>query len=182
MGESIVPRVLSRIFLWAFLLGLVVLGRPRAASAATALELPSVLTITKSTNRNRVDYALQVDDACAPVGAAPVHPYWRMLERGDLATEALTQREETVLGVRRQIVEGHRVELALRGFPARTMIIESERGADGRCSSRATTTIAGIAARISNVFVHQSFLGSVQYVLLSGWADGGSIVRERLAL
>ena len=180
MSESTTTRELSRILLWVFLVGVVVLWRPRAASAAPALELPSVLTITKSSNRNRVDYALEVDDACAPVGTAPVHPYWRMLERGELATEALTGREETVLGVQRQSIEGHRIELTLRGFPGRTMVIETQRNADGRCASQATTTIAGVAAKIANVFVNQSLFGNVEYVQLTGWADGGSVVHERI--
>jgi hypothetical protein len=180
MSESTIARQLSRIFLWALVVGLVVLWKPRAAAASPAFELPSVLSITKSSNRNRVDYALVVDDSCVPLGTAPVRPYWRMLERSALATETLTGREETMLGVERQSVDGHRVQLVLRGFPGRTMVIETQRSADGRCASQATTTIAGVAAKIANVFVNQSLFGKVDYVQLTGWAGGGSVVHERI--
>lgn len=180
MGQPTISRKLSRILLCTALSALAILSRSRTASADAAVEISSVLTIEKSSNRNQVDYALQVDDGCAPTGAAPVHPYWRMLERGEFATEALTDREASFLGVLRQNVLGHRVEVALRGFPDRTLIIQTQRGADGRCSSQATTTIAGVEARIANVFVKQELFGRVGFVLLTGRADDGSLVRERI--
>jgi hypothetical protein len=75
---------------------------PQAASASQPAELPSAIVIAKSSNRNEVHYAVRVDDACAPYGPAPVRPYWRMLERGPKATEALRENELRVLGLQYQ--------------------------------------------------------------------------------
>jgi hypothetical protein len=152
---------------------------PLHASAAQVSELSSALVIVKSSNRNQVNYAVQVDEACAPAGLAPVRPYWRMLERGPNAIEPLSEREQRVLGVAHQDVAGHLVHVTLRGMPDRAIAIETERGADGECSSSAQTTIAGVPARLGGVYVKQQFFG-IAYVLLSGWAEDGTAVRERI--
>jgi hypothetical protein len=102
------------------------------ASAAGLTELPDALTITKSSNRNEVQYSVQVDEACAPSGSAPVRPYWRMLELGPVATAPLTDAELNVLGVDYQEVDGNRIQLTLKGFPGRKMAIETQRGARRR--------------------------------------------------
>jgi hypothetical protein len=78
-----------------------------------------------------------------------------------------------------QDVSGHVVRLTLRGMPSRPITIETERAADGRCSSSAQMTIANVSTRLAGVFVQQRLFG-VAYVLLSGWADDGTLVRERI--
>lgn len=166
------------------LLGLVMTGSslafPGEAKAAQLCELPSVLSIEKSSNRNQVNYSALVDDACAPVGQAPVKPYWLMLERGPAATEPLSQSEERVLGVQNQAVDGNQVRISLRAMPDRTITIATQRGPDGRCASVAEMTIAGVEARVAGVWVKQKFLG-IDYVLLTGWAEDGKVVRERVS-
>jgi hypothetical protein len=153
---------------------------PGEAKAAQVCELPSVLSIEKSSNRNQVNYSALVDDGCAPAGPAPVKPYWLMLERGPNATEPLTRSEERVLGVEHQDVDGNQIRIALRGLPGRTITIETQRGPDGRCASVAEMKISGVEARVAGVWVKQKFLG-IDYVLLTGWAEDGKVVRERVA-
>jgi hypothetical protein len=102
-----------------------------------------------------------------------------MLERGPSATEQLSGGEQRVLGVGRQDVAGHLVRVTLRGMPSRAITIETERGADGQCSSSAQTMIAGVSARLAAVYVQQRLFG-IEYVLLSGWAEDGTAVRERI--
>jgi len=153
---------------------------PGEATAAQPSELPSVLAITKSSNRNQVSYSVQVDEACLPAGQAPVRPYWRMLEHGPLATEPLSDREERLLGVDHQDVAGNRIRIALRGMPGRTITIETYPASDGRCLSAAEMTIAGVRARVASVHVQQKLLG-IGYVLLTGWSDDGAVVRERVS-
>jgi hypothetical protein len=149
------------------------------ASAAQPSELSSALVITKSSNRNQVNYALQVDRACTPTGASPVRPYWRMLERGPSAIEQLSDGEMRVLGVGRQEVAGSLVRMTLRGMPDRAITIQTGRGTDGQCASSAEMTIAGVPARLASVWVKQRLFG-ISYVLLTGWAGDGSVVRERI--
>jgi hypothetical protein len=164
----------------ALTMSLLALGFARTAGARALSDLPSALVITKSSNRNQVNYSIEVDDACRPSGTAPVHPYWRMLEHGPLATEPLTESEKRVLGVQRQDVSGHRVKLELRGLPGRTITVDTERGPHGECSSSAEMTIAGVAAKVAGVFVQQRLFG-IEYVLVTGRLEDGTLVRERIA-
>src|SRR5271170_4124741 len=75
---------------------------PGPSEASVASRIPSALVIAKSSNKNEVHYAVQVDDSCAPTGDRPVSPYWLMLERGPNVTEPLRSGEEHVLGVDRE--------------------------------------------------------------------------------
>ena len=133
----------------------------------------------KSSNKNQVRYAALVDEACAPAGQSPVRPYWRMLERGPLVTEPLSDSEQRVLGLEYQEVAGETVQIALRGMPTRTFTVHASRAADGRCASWVGATIAGVPARVASVFVQQKLFG-VDYVLLSGVSEAGAVVRERI--
>jgi hypothetical protein len=149
------------------------------ANAAPIAELPSVLVIAKSSNKNQVHYAARINEVCALTGPSPVRPYWRMLERGPYATEPLREGEQRVLGIERQAVGDDGVQIALRGMPARPITIHTWRGPDGHCSASAEMTIAGMQARVDRVYVQQKLFG-IDYVLLTGHAEDGSIVRERV--
>jgi hypothetical protein len=175
-------ELLRRVFSVALPSGAVMAGFSGVANASTRpAEIPSALVITKSSNRNQVNYAVQVDEACVPSGTAPVHPYWRMLERSADATEPLVDAELRVLGVQRQNINATGVNVVLRGMPGRSITIRTWRGPDGQCASSANMTIAGVAARITNVFVRQKLFG-VDYVEVTGSTPNGELVRERLSL
>jgi hypothetical protein len=150
-----------------------------ADPATQRLELPSVLVITKSSNKNQVHYAARVDDTCAPAGKSPVRPYWLMLERGPGVIEPLSEGEQRVLGLEHQEVTPESVQFALRGMPARTFTVHTSRAADGRCASWIEATIDGVPARVASVFVQQKLFG-VDYVLLSGVSEAGATVCERV--
>ena len=164
-------------------LALTTLGLVTTASAAAApeREIPSLFSIAKSSNKNQVHYALELDDACAPASATPVRPYWRMLERSPDATEPLLDREQRAYGIARQDVNGSQVRVVLRALPARPITIQTARAADGTCSATATVDIGNASARLYDIYVKQSLFG-VDYLLLTGWADGGAVVREKLSL
>jgi hypothetical protein len=151
-----------------------------SASAAQLHELPSILVIAKSSNRNQVRYAALVDETCAPAGQSPVRPYWLMLERGPDATEPLQPREERILGVAHQQVSGDTVQFELRGMTARAFTVHTARTSDGQCASWVGTTIAGVPAHVTGVFAKQSLFG-VDYVLLTGRSDDGKVVSERVS-
>jgi hypothetical protein len=161
---------------------LALLASPTRNSHAPPLpELPSVMVIAKSSNRNQVHYAVAVDESCGPAGPAPVHPYWRMLERGPSVTEPLQANEQRVLGVDHQEVSGDSVQFALTGMPGRQFTVHTLRAGDGRCASWVGTTIARTRARLAGIFVQQKLFGSVDYVLLKGTTDDGSTVSERVS-
>jgi len=142
--------------------------------------LGSVMIIAKSSNRNQVHYAVAVDESCAPAGPTPIHPYWRMLERGPTVTEPLTASEDRVLGVERQELSTDAVHFALRGLPGRAFTIHTARAGDGTCSSWVGTTIAGVPARLGGIYVQQKLFGAVDYVQMKGFAENGTTVSERV--
>jgi hypothetical protein len=181
MRETMVRKYIVRPALpFAMLAVLTVQWMPGTAGAAQLSELPSGLAIAKSSNKNQVNYTVLVDDTCAPAGRTPVRPYWRMLERGPLETEPLSANEQSVLGVARQEVTGSCVQINLRGIPNRPITIETRRDADGRCSSSAEMTIAGVPATVASVYVKQRIFG-IDYVLLTGRSEDGARVQERLS-
>lgn len=149
------------------------------AGSAAAADIPSAFFISKTENKNQVHFSVHVDDACAPVGPAPVHAYWQMLERGPLVTEPLLAREERAYGIERQTLEGGSIRVTLRALPSRPIVIHTWRAADGKCASSSITPISGSAARLFNIHVALDWF-RVDHLLLSGWKDDGSFVRERV--
>jgi Domain of unknown function (DUF4833) len=156
-------------------------GLPGTASASQAVEIPNALVITKSSNKNQVNYAVQVNEACLPAGPSPVHPYWRMLERSSDATEPLVESELRAFGIERQKIDPGGINVVLRGMPARAITIRTWRAQDGTCMSSANMAIDGVQARVANVYVRQKLFG-IDYVLVTGWTSGGRVVRERISL
>ena len=145
----------------------------------------SVFFVAKSENRNEVHYGIALDAACAPTGPAPVFAYWRMRERGPLATEPLLSREVSAYGVTEpQQVErgerGGRVVFRLNALPRRSIAIDAAPGAHG-CTATARAMIGGTAAALTSVFVQLRWPFGVDYLVLSGLAGpDGRVVRERV--
>jgi hypothetical protein len=153
---------------------------PRASFAALG-EAPSapLFSISKTENRNYVQFAERLDPACAPAESAPVYAYWRMLERGPAAVEALLPIEQPAYGVASQTViersPGHGlVSVTLRALPTTPLLVESRRGANGACEASARTSIAGVDARLFNVHAVLRWPFGIAHLLVSGWslADG----------
>jgi hypothetical protein len=138
------------------------------------------MVIAKSSNKNEVHYAARVDKTCAPLTAAPVHPYWLMLEQGPGVTEPLSSSELRVLGVATQEVTGDTISFVVTGLPSRRFLAHTERGADGACTSWVDTTIMGAQAKLLGVYVKQRWLG-VDYVQLTGRTAEGKVVQERVS-
>ncbi len=148
-------------------------------------DVSTVFFVAKSENKNQVHYGIRLDEACAPSGETPVYAYWRMLERGPLATEPLLSREVRAYGVadERVLERGPRVSrtrVTLEALRSRPMLVESY--AEGpRCAAHATLPISGVPAALESVFVQLAWPFGVAYLTLSGSAiaDGGP-VHERV--
>ncbi len=161
---------------------------PAGAGAETATaggtSVP-VFSITKSENKNQVQYIVRVDNRCAPVGPAPLSAYWRMLEQGPTQTAPILPREVQAYGLASQQVvagdgSGGQTRAALKALPARPITVVTARGKDGACYALATAVIAGTPAHLFSVYVHLKWDG-LDYLLLQGWSmDGSHVVRETL--
>src|SRR5260370_25294656 len=119
---------------------LVFLGPGARADSPAAVRELALFTIAKSENKNQVQYAIRVDEHCAPESGAPVFAYWRMLEKGSDRTEPLLARELDGYGIASQAVVardagGGRGSLVLRAVPGRTIPIETWHNGTG-CQAR----------------------------------------------
>jgi len=148
-------------------------------------DVRSVFFIAKSENANQVHYGVRLDEACAPVAPSPVFAYWRMLERGPLATEPLLSREIRAYGFAEQRVvardeHGGRARVTLNALPSRPIFIDSS-GSAGSCVAGATTSIDGVQAALTSVFAQLRWPFGVDYLMLRGHAlAGGRALQEKL--
>jgi hypothetical protein len=161
----------------------------------------SVFFIAKSENRNQVHYGVHLDSDCAPEGTAPVFAYWRMLERGPDAFEPLLPRELGAYGFgSEKIIErgahGGRVSITLAALASRPIVVQSHavqpdeglvtatarEAVHATCAASATTTIGGVDAILTNVFVQLRWPFGVESLTLWGRAGrDGRVIRERIA-
>jgi hypothetical protein len=164
------------------LLVLVVPGVTLAAGAEPAGA--PLFSISKSENRNYVQFAEQLDASCAPIGSAPIYAFWRMLEHGPSAVEPLLALEQPAYGIASQSVlsrtEGHGlVRVTLRALPRSPLFVESQRGPNGGCEAAARTPIGGVDARLFNVHAVLRWPFGIAHLLVSGWSlADGRVVQE----
>jgi hypothetical protein len=179
------PPLTSSLLVLVSLALVAPIARPAGPEPALR-SVRSVFFVAKSENRNEVHYGIALDSTCAPAGPAPVFAYWRMRERGPLATEPLLSREVAAYGVGEpQRIErgdrGGRVVFRLNALPRRSIAIDA--APDGAtCSATARAMIDGTAAALTSVFVQLRWPFGVDYLVLWGRAGtDGRTVRERLA-
>ena len=158
---------------------------PATAGAESSSDL-SLFSISKSENRNQVVYAVRVDDACHPVGDAPVHAYWRMLEKGPVAMEPLLSREERAYGMVSQetaLVAGtgdRVVRLRLRALPDRTIVVRTAKSSES-CTATAVATVAATPVSLFNVHARLRMIFGLESLTLTGRAtESGVVLRETL--
>jgi hypothetical protein len=163
-------------------------SRAAAAAAPPAIHVLPLFSISKSENKNQVQYAIRVDDRCVPLADTPVFAYWRMLEQGPTRTEPLLAHELPAYGIASQVrtaggPQGTRIVLTLRALPSHAIEVETlPSTAGGGCQALSTATINGAPAHLYDVYVRLKwFFGGVDYLLLQGWSmDGTHLVTERL--
>ena len=177
--------LLSYLFTLATLAAIVLFAsRARSGTDDDARVSRLVFFVAKSENRNQVHYGVRLDRACRPAGETPVFPYWRMFERGPLATEPLLAVEQPAYGVAQRVVErtdlGGSVLVTLNALPKRPIVIEST-AVGTTCTANARVAIGGVPATLASVFVQLRWPFGVDSLLLSGRASDGHAVRERIA-
>jgi hypothetical protein len=164
------------------------LGVSLAAVAMTALprsslakdpsfganDLETLFFISKSDDRNRVDYGMRLDTHCAPFGEEPVFPYWREFEPPPpVRTKPMGAFSKMGYGVSTQRVlrrtaAGGEIAIKLKQVE-RAIFITTSRGANGRCTALVRTKIAGVEyAELASIFVKLSGPLSVSYIDIKG--------------
>lgn len=149
-------------------------------------DVATAFFVSKSDDRNRVDYGVRLDADCAPSGEAPVFPYWREFENSPpVRTHSLGWIEYLGYGISEQRItrpEGGGAEIAIRlKAVARDLVIAIKKGADGKCQATVRCTLAGISgAQLSSAHIKLRRALSVEYIELFGRepATGASVVER----
>jgi hypothetical protein len=158
---------------WAFGLCLTAPATSAADPSFGPHDVPTVFFINKSDDKNRVDYGLRLDARCAPTMDDAVLPYWREFEKAPpVVTHGIGMLDKMAYGIATQRVvrrdpQGgeHFMRLKQVGRP---IGIASRRDASGRCTATARTTIAGVTASLTSIFVKLNGPLSVAYIDIKG--------------
>jgi len=160
------------------IVALAVLSTPALSSSPLRSEAAyrdyALFTISKSENRNEVQYAIRLDTRCAPLDDTAVFAYWRMHEKGESVTEPLLAREQRAYGIGPQLVSarsegGAQVRVALRALPSRPLVVQTFRTSEG-CGARAEMHIAGAAAQLQDVHAVLAWPFGIDHLLIAGWS------------
>ena len=138
-------------------------------------DVATVFYISKSENRNRVDFGMKLDSNCQPRGSEPVFPYWRMLANSPVSLEGLSTGEPRAYGIGGQRVhdrsrDGTWVHVELRALSSRAVEVLTLRNSSGRCAAGARIRINGQQSHLHHVYVQLSrgFIPRPQWVQLHG--------------
>lgn len=149
----------------------------------SAYDLRSLFFVSKSSNANRVRYALRLDRSCQPLGDEPVEAYWQNLEVGPKDLEPLSTLDHLAYGIAEQHVrrEGDQavVQLVLRAVKSRPVRVRIEKVA-GACRAEVTVLIGDKVATLEQVHVTLESPVSVRHLDILGRTQDGAQVEERL--
>ena len=143
----------------------------------SAFDVQTVFYISKSDDRNRVDYGIHLDASCAPVGDDAVFQYWREFERSPpVRVHGLGMFEYIPYGISEQRTisrtsSGGSHTIKLRQLDKMLIRVVSQKGADGRCSAEARTVISSKECVLIFAYVKLRKGGlapSVDYIDLHG--------------
>jgi hypothetical protein len=175
----------------ALLLGAVVVATAGDARASTVAfgphDVQTVFFISKSDDRNRVDYGIRLNDHCAPVGDDAVFPYWRELEHSPpVRIHSLGMLEYVPYGfseqrlVHRSLTGGDQL-VRLKQL-ARPILVRSRKLPDGRCTATAYARIGGVeGAELVSVYAKLAGAMSVDYIDIHGKnPQNGADIVERV--
>jgi hypothetical protein len=141
-------------------------------------DIPTVFYISKSDDKNRVDYGIRLDQRCAPVKDESVFQYWRHFQPPDNGTQThlLGTFEYIPYGISEQR-SLHKTQtggvhlMKLRQFDKTPIAIITKKEADGKCTSQARAIINGKEAELTYIYVKLGKGGlvpSVDYVDVHG--------------
>ena len=154
-------------------------------------DVPTVFWISKSDDKNRVDYGIRLDARCAPVKDDAVFQYWRHFEPPDDGTQThlLGTMEYIPYGISeqrtiRKTQTGGIHILKLRQFDKSPVGIVTKKSADGRCTSQARAVINSKETELTYIYVKLAkggLMPSVEYVDVHGKdLETGAEVIERV--
>jgi hypothetical protein len=149
-----------------------------------AKDVQTVFYISKSDDKNRVDYGIRLDADCFPVGNSAVFGYWREFEYSPVRISGLSLLDRIPYGISSQglvsrSATGADYYIRLKQFE-RTIAIATKKEADGTCSAIARAKINAGIAQFTWVYAKLSGPFSVEYIDIHGkdFATGADLVER----
>jgi hypothetical protein len=135
-------------------------------------DVRTIFYISKSDDRNRVDYGVRLDAACLPVGSEPVYAYWHRFEPGQPRYGDLNLMDRRAYAISSQAVrstapEGSWIELRLAALPGERVLVLVQRAGEG-CIARARFDIRGRPAFLDHIHVTLRGPLAIDHVTLRG--------------
>ncbi|MEP7120549.1 MAG: DUF4833 domain-containing protein [Byssovorax sp.] len=160
---------------------------PAQASEITfgSHDIQTTFFISKSDDRNRVDYGMRLDAACAPYGEEAVFPYWRELEKSPDRKVSLSMLDQIAFGIAEQRTiarteTGGEYTIRLKQVD-RLIEITTKKEADGTCSALTRSAVNGAQVQLVSVFAKLAGFASVDYIDVFGKdLQSGAAVTERI--
>ncbi|HEX7603581.1 MAG TPA: DUF4833 domain-containing protein [Polyangiaceae bacterium] len=137
-------------------------------------DVQTVFFISKSDDKNRVDYGMRLNESCAPLNDDAVFPYWREFEHAPpVRTHGLNMFEYVPYGIAdqrmlRRTQTGGEHTMRLKQL-ARPISITTHKEADGHCTAVAHARISGVDnAELVSVYAKLAGALSVEYIDVKG--------------
>jgi hypothetical protein len=136
-------------------------------------DVKTVFFISKSDDKNRVDYWMRLDATCSAVDDDAIVPYWHEFEPPPPErTKPLSMFAKMGYGVATQKLvkrspAGGDYVVRLKQVD-RSIGVATKRGSDGRCIATTRMTIGGVTAELLSVHVKLSGPLSVEYIDIKG--------------
>jgi hypothetical protein len=137
-------------------------------------DIQTAFYISKSNDRDRVDYGMRLDQHCAPVGDEAVFPYWRELEHAPpVRSHPITFFQNLAYGFSDQHVlsraaSGGQYHVQLKQVE-RPILIVTSRDASAHCKATTYTEIKGSKnAKLDHIFVKVAGAMSIDYLDIFG--------------
>jgi hypothetical protein len=137
-------------------------------------DVQTVFYISKSNDKDRVDYGLRLDASCAPVGDKAMFPYWRELEHAPpVRSHELKFFQYAGYGFSKRRVldktaEGGRYLVQIKHVD-RDILIVTKMGKEGYCTATPFTKVQGVkGARLDHIFLKVAGIMSVDYLDIHG--------------
>lgn len=162
----------------------VVVAAPAAALRVDATDVPTVFYVTKSDDRNRVDYGIRLDDRCRPDRDQPIFVYWRRFEPGQSRFGDLSFLDRQAYGITDQRISssndgGTWVELRTRAANGRRLLVLATPSDDG-CHARVRMDLGGRPVWLHHAHVQLYGPMMVDYITFYGTdVETGARVRHR---
>lgn len=158
---------------------------PAAALRMGRTDVPTVFYVSKSDDRNRVDYGVRLDERCRPASREPIFAYWRRFEPGQPRFGDLNFLDEQAYGITRQRIGpgndgGTWIELATRAAPGRRLLVLAVPNPDGGCRARVRMDIQRRSVWLHHAHVQLAGPFSVDHITFFGTdAETGRAVQHR---